>query len=303
MAEDNIIELKKEEPTEEEKKEILESVMSAISDFAPDGENGEEVFGALLSMDDDQFNILAPIFLDEVAKAYTDPSTQLLLANIMNTQGVKYEDVVESYNTTINSLDNEIDDEMLSKSKKDFLKRILMLILNSIGETQTITKRIVDIPFMKLYENAKMPTYAHVGDAAADIYALESYDIDPGEQVMIKTGIACAIPHGYAILIQPRSGISARSKLRICNTPGLIDSGYRGEICVIMENVDAKIKDLVIDDDGKATGILYGSSYHIEAGDRIAQARLVEVPTMAFEEVEELEDTDRGEGGFGSTGE
>lgn len=301
MAE--IIELEKNEPTEEEKKAILENVMDAISDFAPDGENGEEVFGALLSMEDEQFNILAPIFLDEIAKAYTDPSTQLLLVNIMNTQGVKYEDMVESYNTIIESLDNEIDDTILSKPKKDFLKRILVLILNSLGETQATAKRIIDIPFMKLNENAKMPAYAHVGDAAADLYALESYDIDPGEQIMIKTGIACAIPNGYAMLIQPRSGLSSKSKLRICNTPGLIDSGYRGEICVLMENVDAKIKDLVIDDDGKATGILYGSSYHIDAGDRIAQARLVEVPSMAFEEVKELGDTDRGEGGFGSTGE
>jgi len=179
-----------------------------------------------------------------------------------------------------------------------------MTILNAIGETQAITKRIVEIPIALIDDTAKIPAYANVGDAAADLYATESYTIKPGEQVMIKTGVKMAIPNGYAVLIQPRSGLSAKTKLRICNTPGLIDSGYRGEICVLVENVDAPIKDMVIDDDGKATGILYGSSYTIEAGDRIAQMRLVEVPTMAFSQVESVDkyESERGEGGFGSTG-
>lgn len=301
MAEDNIVELNSSTNNKLEEGENINTLFDSLLQILPNFDDIEETFGALFGLDDEDFKVLSPIFLNEIEKTYNDPGASLLLASMLNSDGIKYEDLIESYNLIIKNIDDEEDD--ISLCKKDFIKRMLVIILNAVSETQALTKRIIDIPFMKLNENAKMPTYAHVGDAAADLYALESYDIGPGEQAMIKTGIACAIPLGYAMLIQPRSGISAKSKLRICNTPGLIDSGYRGEICVIMENVDAKIKDLVIDNDGKATGILYGSSYHIEAGDRIAQARLVEVPTMAFEEVEELEDTDRGEGGFGSTGE
>jgi len=95
MAE--IIELENNTPTEDEKQEILESVIDAISAFSPDGENGQEVFATLLSMDDEHFKVLAPVFLDEINKSFNDAGTQLLLVNVMNTQGVRYEDMVDSY--------------------------------------------------------------------------------------------------------------------------------------------------------------------------------------------------------------
>ena len=114
-----------------------------------------------------------------------------------------------------------------------------------------------------------------------------------------------AIPKGYAMLVQPRSGLSAKTHLRVANTPGLIDSGYRGEIGVIIENNEAPIKDITydFDENGKIiiTSILHGNVCHIDKGQKIAQLRLVEVPSVSFRQVDSLDDTERGEGGFGST--
>lgn len=294
MAE--IIEMnKKETPT-------VDAIVEAIGAFNPDGKNGEEIFGALLAMEDEQFEVLAPIFLSEIAKSFNDTGAQLMLANAMNTQGIKYEDMAEAYNNLFKNLDSEISDETLSPIKKDFLKQMLALIINAIGETQAVTKRVVSIP-IELTEDAVMPKYAHLTDAAVDLYATEDYELKPGDQVMVHTGIKMAIPNGYAVLIQPRSGLSAKTKLRICNTPGLIDAGYRGEICVLVENVDAPIYDMAHDEE-LGWVPLYGKTYNIEKGERIAQARLVEVPQMAFLEVKSVAEyeSDRGEGGFGSSG-
>lgn len=263
----------------------------------------EDVFSTLFNMEEEEFLQLAPIFIEEISKTFNNTETKLFLANLANVNGAKYEEMVEAYKEIFESFDEKISSDVLSDSKKDFLKNILSIILNSISDTQAITKRIINIPVEK-EQDSKLPTYAHITDAAMDIYAAEDYTLVPGDLVLIKTGLKVAIPKGYALLIQPRSGFSTKSKLRIPNTPGLIDSGYRGEICIPMENIEPNIKDFVLDEDGKATGILYGSAYTIEKGERIAQARLVEVPTVSWTEVSNILDyeSDRGEGGFGSTG-
>ena len=140
-----------------------------------------------------------------------------------------------------------------------------------------------------------------------DIYAPEEYTIPPGDTIIIPTGIKCAVPQGYALLIQPRSGQSAKTKLRIANTPGLIDSGYRDEIGVIVENIEPKIKDIEYEfnDDGSINikSVLYGDTYTITKGQRFAQMRLVEAPTAALFPVSNIGEIegDRG-GGFGSSG-
>ena len=152
-----------------------------------------------------------------------------------------------------------------------------------------------------------MPAYAHKTDAGLDIYAKEEITINPGETKIIGTGIKMAIPEGYAILIQPRSGQSVKTKLRIANTPGLIDSGYRDEIGVIIENIESPFKDIEydFDDNGEIhiKSILHGQSYTIAEGQRFAQMRLVQVPKAEFIKVESVGEIgeDRG-GGFGSTG-
>ena len=139
------------------------------------------------------------------------------------------------------------------------------------------------------------------------MYAPADYIIKPGETVVIPCDIKVALPYGYAFLIHPRSGLSAKTKLRVANSIGLVDSQYKGVIGVIMENVDAPIQDITyeFDENGRPviTSILHGQSYTISKGERFAQMRLVEVPTADFFQVESVAGMgdDRG-GGFGSSG-
>ena len=183
---------------------------------------------------------------------------------------------------------------------------MLAITYNTIAEAEGVAKRIINVPIELTSENAKMPKYAHLGDGAVDLYSPEEYTIGPGETKIIPVDIKTALPYGYAFLIHPRSGLSAKSKLRIANSIGLIDSQYKGVIGVIVENIDPKIKDIDCDYvDGKlvVNSILYGSSYTIGKGERFAQMRLVEVPTVQFVQVESVDSIgdDRG-GGFGSSG-
>jgi dUTP pyrophosphatase len=137
---------------------------------------------------------------------------------------------------------------------------------------------------LRLDRDLPLPAYAHEGDAGLDLYAAGDLDLMPFERALIPTGIAVAIPEGYAGFVQPRSGLALRSGLSFVNTPGLIDSHYRGEIRIIAINLDPV------------------TPVHITRGERIAQ--LVVQPVVCCEpvEVDSLGDTTRGEGGFGSTG-
>lgn len=154
-------------------------------------------------------------------------------------------------------------------------------------------------------EGVKLPQYANLGDAGMDICAAEHVVINPGETKIIPTGIKVAIPEGYEIQVRPRSGISAKTPLRVSNSPGTIDSGYRDEVGVIMTNtsVDAELDSIYpysvrIDGTKGSKGV-----YEIFPGDRIAQIVLQEVPRIDFEVVTSVKEIsgDRG-GGFGSTG-
>lgn len=151
-------------------------------------------------------------------------------------------------------------------------------------------------------EGAVMPSYARPGDAGMDICAAEETVIRPGETVIIPTGLKLAIPEGYEIQVRPRSGISYKTPLRLSNSPGTIDSGYRDELGVIMTNTSEKNssgeKLLGLDSKGNCMG-----NYIIRKGERIAQIVLQEVPRIKLVEVSSVKDigSDRG-GGFGSTG-
>jgi len=142
------------------------------------------------------------------------------------------------------------------------------------------------IPFRRLVPEAGMPGRAHAGDAGYDLRSVEAVDLAPGSRALVRTGISVAIPEGYAGLVLPRSGLAVRHGISLVNTPGLIDSGYRGEIQVPLINHDRE------------------ETFLIEEGTRIAQLVLVRVAAAIFGEVEFLESaTDgRGEGGFGSSG-
>jgi dUTP pyrophosphatase len=142
----------------------------------------------------------------------------------------------------------------------------------------------VEIRVKRLDPELPLPSYAHAGDAGLDLYAAADVEIEPGHRALVPTGIAVAIPEGHAGFVQPRSGLALRHGLSLVNTPGLIDSHYRGEIKVIAVNLDPS------------------APFSIARGDKIAQLVIQPVVSAQLTEVEELDETKRGEGGFGSTG-
>ena len=139
------------------------------------------------------------------------------------------------------------------------------------------------IPLLLLDTASSVPHHSHPGDGGVDLQARESATIDPGDRFAMPTGVAVAVPEGFAGLVTPRSGLAARHGITVLNTPGLVDSGYRGEIKVILAN-------------------LSNEPYRVERGDRIAQLVVVAVAVQEYEVVDVLPDSVRGEGGFGSTG-
>ncbi|HZE30126.1 MAG TPA: dUTP diphosphatase [Actinoallomurus sp.] len=142
----------------------------------------------------------------------------------------------------------------------------------------------VDILIQRLDPGLPAPSYAHPGDAGADLVAAEDVELAPGERVMVPTGIALALPDGYAAFVHPRSGLAARLGVTIVNAPGTVDAGYRGEIKVTLLNTDIR------------------STVRLQRGDRIAQLVIQRVERAVFHEVETLPGSARGDGGFGSTG-
>jgi dUTP pyrophosphatase len=260
----------------------------------------------MLALPDEQFAILAPIFLDELERSFNNVEDRLFIAQAVNASGQRLEDVQAAYAALIDSIDSQFAN-LLSTQKRDFLKHVLSVSYNALAETEGVTKRIVQVPIELTSENAKIPKYANLGDGAVDLYSPTDYTINPGETVIIPCDIKVALPYGYAFLIHPRSGTSAKTKLRVANSVGLVDSQYKGVIGVIIENIEPPIKDITyeFDDSGRPilTSVLHGQSYTISKGERFAQMRLVEVPTANFFQVESVDGIgdDRG-GGFGSSG-
>ncbi len=142
----------------------------------------------------------------------------------------------------------------------------------------------IQLPIKRLDKSVELPSYAYPGDAGLDIRSSEDVDLKPLERRLIHTGLAIALPDGYAGFMQPRSGLAIKEGLSIVNTPGLIDAHYRGELMIIAINTDAN------------------NTIHIKRGDRIAQLVIQKIPAVELIEVDELDKTERGEGGFGSSG-
>lgn len=289
----------------EERKSVFENLMLEIEKVNP-ALGGFEEIAALLTLPDEQFAIIAPIFLEEMEKSINNIDDKLLLVQAMNVNGTKLEDLQQAYIRLAEAIDTQYA-EVVSTPKRDFLKRMIGLTYNAIADAEGVAKRVITVPIELTSENAKMPKYANLGDGAVDLYAPADYVIKPGETVLIPCDIKVALPYGYAFLIHPRSGTSLKTKLRVANSIGLVDSQYKGVIGVIMENVDAPIKNIEyeFDEDGKPVikSIAHGSTYYINKGERFAQMRLVEVPTVNFLQVESVGGigNDRG-GGFGSSG-
>ena len=143
---------------------------------------------------------------------------------------------------------------------------------------------MIEFPVRRLRDDAVLPSRAYPGDAGLDLAACEECEVGPGQRAVVSTGLAVAIPEGYAGFVLPRSGLARRHGITIVNTPGLIDSGYRGEVQVTLLNTDA------------------AEAFRVEPGMRVAQLVVLAVPEARLVEVDELPATDRGAGGFGSSG-
>ena len=290
---------------QEQKQSAFEEILNGINKVNP-SMGGFDEFAMMLSLPDEHFAILAPVFLDELEKSFNNVQDKIFIAQAVNAAGQKVEDIQALYAQLIDSVDEQFE-TILSAQKRDFLKRVLSISYNSLAETEGIIKRTIQIPIELTSEDAKIPQYAHLGDGALDLYSPADYTINPGETVIIPCDIKVALPYGYAFLIHPRSGTSAKTKLRVANSVGLVDSQYKGVIGVIIENIDPPVKDITyeFDDSGRPilTSVLHGQSYTISKGERFAQMRLVEVPTANFYQVESVAGIgdDRG-GGFGSSG-
>jgi dUTP pyrophosphatase len=142
---------------------------------------------------------------------------------------------------------------------------------------------LIELPIQRLREEAVVPERAYAGDAGLDLAACERVELGPGERALVGTGLAVAIPEGYAGFVQPRSGLAARHGLTVVNSPGLVDSGYRGELRVVLLNTDPL------------------EAFVVEPGMRIAQLVVLPIPELELVEVEELPTSERGVRGFGSS--
>ena len=287
------------EINEEELQQFYEENKDAI-----DLMGGLDMFEALLETPDEQFAMLEPMFLQTFAEILQERQTQEEILTMLGTQEYDAIEIQKEMNTVLAAVETM---DFLTEPKQDFLKKIVAMSTNTLQTLANKAVRFIQIP-CELEEGIALPTYAKEGDAGLDIYAREEITIAPGETKIIDTGIKVAIPEGYALLIQPRSGQSVKTKLRVANTPGLIDSGYRDSIGVIIENIEPPFKDIDydFDDNGEIhiKSILHGESYTIAEGQRFAQMRLVQVPHATFIKVDSVGEIgeDRG-GGFGHTGE
>lgn len=142
---------------------------------------------------------------------------------------------------------------------------------------------MIEVTIQRLREDAVVPARAYSGDAGLDLAACDRVELGPGERAVVPTGLAVAIPDGYAGFVQPRSGLASRHGISVVNAPGLIDSGYRGEIRVVLLNTDRREK------------------FVVEPGMRIAQLVVLPVPELELVETEELPESERGVRGFGSS--
>lgn len=259
------------------KNQDIYNKMNAIAPM----DNILEEFIDLMELPEDEFDKIYDSFKTQIISTFE--SNVFRKEMIENSKGFSTEDI-EAEKKEIEEFMSEIkENEDMSDHKKDIL---LTLIDNAVIKSIEVVKNPrekIKVKIEKINENAKIPTYAHDTDAGADIYSADEVSLNPHETKLISTGIKVAIPSGYELSIRPRSGLSLKTNLRIANSPATIDSAYRGEIKVIMQNTGDSIE-------------------KINIGDRIGQFIIMPVPMIEWEETTIDDNTDRGEGGFGSSG-
>ena len=261
---------------------------------------------ALLNLPDQQFETIAPAMLSGVEQSMNSPQMRIAMSDVFQNTGIKIENL-EGFLLELVEQITLSDKLNITETKKSFLINLVAIVCNAFESNENIVKRVVKIPIEKCHEEAKAPTYAHITDSGMDVYALEDITINPGETKLVPIGIKVAIPNGYELQVRPKSGRSLKTKLRIANTPGTIDAGYRDEIGIIVENIEPKIADISYGFNAKGETVIksieHGKSYTIGKGEKFAQLVLTEIPKVSWYKVDSVLELgeDRG-GGFGSTG-
>ena len=268
-------------------------------------------FAELISQPDEVFDQLAPIILQEVVKSFDDKALCQKLVEEFDAEYIN-QDIDEVKEKQIEAIKQAFSE--YSENKVNFLTRLISISFNIYKREKNKDKQSITIP-IELSEGVQLPTYFYDGDSGMDVRAIENIDIAPGETKLIDTGIKVAIPKGYEIQVRAKSGRSLKTKLRMGNSIGTIDSNYRGSIGIIAENIEPKIKDIDYEaiwdyelgaiDYLKIKSITYGSSIHIAKGEKIAQLVLCKVEKANFVQVDNINDIPsdgRADGGFGSTG-
>lgn len=258
-------------------KNLLNSTLSL-------GNQEAEQFIEILDLPDEEFDATYPMFKDKIKEIYQSEFFQKQTRERM--QILPQFDLEETRKAVGAMLEDIDNDETLSANKKEMLHLMFDSTLEVVENLITSGRTTIPVKITKLNPEAIIPQYAHPTDAGADICAIEEIAIEVGETKAIPTGLAVAIPSGYMIQVYPRSGLSAKTGLRIANSIGIIDTDYRGELKVLITNTGS-------------------TKYVIDKGMKIAQLIIAAVPMIKWEEVnsvEELGKTERGAGGFGSTG-
>lgn len=247
-----------------------------------------DLINQIMEMDDSSLNEQSVgMILGSINGAFTPAITDTAVKSMIQQfeeQGTTRHELITGAETFKQGIQDLIDELKPSKYKKEILIGVFEPIIKMYDIAMTKYHNYdIELP-IKLEKGAKAPTYAHETDACADIYALEDMTI-PAHSLsnMVHTGIRIALPESWVFLIDPRSSIGLKSGLRLSNSVGIVDEDYRGEICVLYDNIS-------------------DSDYEIKAGDRIAQCWIQQVHRFKPVEVDTLPETERGEGGFGSTG-
>lgn len=248
----------------------------------PDDESIPQLF-QLIDLPDAKFDQIYPQLQSMAETTFKSGAFQKDVLQNLTVYKASNEVDIEAERATVEELIKEIkEDDTLSANKQAFLISILEAATLSVYDLMQNPRERVEVKIQLISSTAKIPTYAHPTDAGADIFANETVVFEPGETKIVPTGIKVAIPAGYEIQIRPRSGMSLKTGMRIANAPGTIDSDYRGEVGVIMTNT-------------------FNSKWTIMSGDKIAQMVIAPVPMIKWIETDNLDETERGEGGFGST--
>lgn len=256
-------------------------IKDTINNFMPD-DSLMNSFMDIINLPDEQFAATSETLKGQIKDALKTPQIQADFKNILKTTP-GFELDPDGASIGLNDMINEIkEDTSLSAEKRDFLVTIIEESRKAFQQIYENPRERVNVTIERIHPMAKLPTYAHPLDAGADVYAVEDVTIQPGETVIVKTGLKMIVPRGYFVAVHPRSGLSAKTNLRIANAPGTIDADYRQEVGIIMTNIGT-------------------APEYIKTGDRIAQFLLEETPMMVFTEGEVIDDTNRGNG-FGSTG-